>query len=93
MKLDLINDKFYVPVENVQRLAETVMQSDNTDNGKIHALLHLDAQMYQNLGKESTAADKAQVKIQSRKLYRMIKELNEEMGRRFLIYLDGNLSK
>ncbi len=87
MSTDLINDKYYVPVERVQDIAEKVMQSQAVDRAKIDALLHLDAQMYQNLGKESTKTEREKVKTQSRKLYRLIKTLNEEMGKRLLMYV------
>lgn len=46
---------------------------------KIDKVLHINAMLYQNLGKDSTKAEKQAAKIQERKNLREIKDLNPEL--------------
>lgn len=51
-------------------------------------LLCLDAQLYMNLGINSTKTDKAEVKKESRKIYRAIKKIDPKLGDLFLVHQD-----
>lgn len=54
----------------------------------IDKLLCLDAQLYMNLGINSTKADKAETKKESRKIYRAIKKIDPKLGDLFLVHQD-----
>ncbi len=51
-----------------------------SDKRKIEKLLEIDADLYCNLGKESTKPDIEHAKKQSRKLYRAIKSIDKYWG-------------
>ena len=51
-----------------------------SDKRKIEKLLEIDADLYCNLGKESTKTDIEHTKKQSRKLYRAIKSIDKYWG-------------
>lgn len=51
-----------------------------TERRKIDALLRIDADMYVNLGKESTLAEKREVKRMSKKIYTAIRDINPTEG-------------
>ena len=51
-----------------------------SDKRKVEKLLEIDADLYCNLGKESTKTDIEQAKKQSRKLYRAIKSIDKYWG-------------
>ena len=55
-----------------------------TDQKKIDKLLEIDADLYCNLGKESTKTDIENTKRQSRKIYRAIKSIDKYWGRMML---------
>lgn len=55
---------------------------------KLDELLHMDCNMYANLGIDSTKKDKAEVTKASRKIYLAIKSLNRNMGTLFLQAMD-----
>jgi len=55
---------------------------------KIDALLEIDANIYCNLGTDSTKAERAEAKKQSRYIYRAIKELDRDMGHKLLYHMD-----
>jgi len=50
------------------------------DRKKIDKLLEIDADLYCNLGKESTKTEIEDVKKKSRKVYRYIKSIDEYWG-------------
>ena len=56
---------------------------------RIDELLRMDADMYTNLGSDSTKADKEQVKKNSRFIYRAIKDLDDATGKLLLQHQDG----
>lgn len=58
-----------------------------SDRRKIDALLEMDANLYCNLGTDSTQKDKNEVKKSSRKIYKAITELNRIEGLTYLQYL------
>jgi len=51
-----------------------------SDKRKVEKLLEIDADLYCNLGKESTKTDIEHAKKQSRKLYRAIKSIDKYWG-------------
>jgi len=55
-----------------------------SDRKKIDSLLEIDADLYCNLGKESTKTDIENVHKQSRKIYRAIKTVDSYQGRLLL---------
>ena len=52
---------------------------------KIDRLLELDANMYTELGKDSTKSERLQAKKKSRIIYRAIKTLDKDLGDMLLI--------
>lgn len=59
-----------------------------TKRRKIDALLEIDANIYCNLGKDSTNSEKLEAKKQSKIIYRAIRTLDKNTGDRFLYYMD-----
>tara|TARA_R100001244_G_scaffold112945_1_gene83599 strand:+ start:137 stop:364 length:228 start_codon:yes stop_codon:yes gene_type:complete len=55
-----------------------------SDRKKIDSLLEIDADLYCNLGKESTKADIENTHKQSRRIYRAIKTVDDYEGRLLL---------
>jgi len=55
---------------------------------KIDELLRIDCDLYCNLGKESTKSDREVVKKKSKQIYRAIKTLDQDLGAKFLLYMD-----
>ena len=51
---------------------------------KVDTLLAIDADLYCNLGKESSKNEIKNIKIQSRKIYRLIKTIDEYSGKLLL---------
>ena len=72
--------------EKVLRIAEDFNKSIKE---RIDELLRMDADMYTNLGSDSTKADKEQVKKNSRFIYRAIKDLDDATGKLLLQHQDG----
>jgi len=54
------------------------------DKKKIDTLLEIDADLYTNLGKDSSRTEVENVKKDSRKIYRAIKTIDEYTGRLLL---------
>jgi len=55
---------------------------------KVDELLRIDADLYCNLGSDSTKADKEEAKKQSKKIYRAIKQIDHLTGKTLLYYTD-----
>jgi len=55
-----------------------------SDQKKIDELLRIDCDIYCNLGTDSTKKTKEEARIQSRKIYLLIKKINPLMGTLFL---------
>lgn len=72
--------------EEVLRIAEAYQK---TVKERIDLLLEMDAQMYQNLGSDSTKTEKTDVKKNSKVIYRAIKDLDEYTGKLLLEHLDA----
>jgi len=51
---------------------------------KVDTLLAIDADLYCNLGVESSKTERENVKMQSRKIYRLIKTIDEYSGKLLL---------
>ena len=71
--------------EEVLRIAEDFNRSIRE---RIDSLLEMDANMYTNLGSDSTKAEKEEVKKKSRIIYRAIKELDPYIGSQLIYYQD-----
>jgi len=59
-----------------------------SDKEKIDRLLFMDADQYTNLGVDSTRTAKENTKKNSRRIYRAIKTMDDDMGSRFLRLMD-----
>jgi len=58
-----------------------------TDKQKIDELLHIDSNLYANLGTDSTPEEKAEAKRKSIIIYRLIKTLDKKLGDE-LLYME-----
>jgi hypothetical protein len=67
--------------ENIDKFMEYKTWSDKQ---KIDRLLHIDSNLYANLGTDSTKEEKEEVKRKSIDIYRTIKTLDKKMGDLFL---------
>lgn len=72
--------------EEIKKIAEAYQK---TVKERIDKLLELDATQYTNLGSDSTKAEKAEVKKNSKVIYRTIKDLDEYTGKLLLEHLDA----
>lgn len=59
-----------------------------TDQQKIDQLLHIDCNLYANLGTDSTRAEKDEVKRKSIEIYRTIKKIDKDLGDEFLLTMN-----
>jgi len=59
-----------------------------SDRDKIDKLLQIDATQYTNCGSESTKSEKAEVKRNSKYIYKTIKKIDNSLGSMFLKHLD-----
>lgn len=59
-----------------------------TEKQKIDELLRIDCAQYTNLGVDSTKAEKEVVRKTSRKIYRLIKRIDHNLGQSFLNAMD-----
>jgi hypothetical protein len=59
-----------------------------SDKKKIDELLRLDCSQYTNLGLESSKSQRQEVKKNSRKIYKLIKKVDKELGDKFLRVMD-----
>jgi len=55
---------------------------------KIDSLLEMDANIYCNLGIDSTKTERLQAKKLSKQIYRAIKTLDSQNGNKLLYYMD-----
>ena len=72
--------------EEILKIAEAYQK---TVRERIDQLLEMDANQYTNLGSDSTKAEKAEVKKNSKLIYRAIKDLDEYIGKLLLEHLDA----
>jgi len=71
--------------ENIDRFME---YKSWTDKQKIDQLLHIDCNLYANLGTDSTRAEKEEVKRRSIEIYRTIKKIDKDLGDEFLLTMN-----
>ena len=72
--------------EEILKIAEAYQK---TVRELIDQLLEMDANQYTNLGSNSTKAEKAEVKKNSKIIYKAIKDLDEYTGKLLLEHLDA----
>ncbi len=72
-------------VEDIDKISQF---SSWSDKKKIDELLRIDCDLYCNLGTESTKLARENVKKNSRKIYRAIKSIDQDLGAKFLLYMD-----
>jgi hypothetical protein len=65
-----------------------IVNAPATDRQKIDGLLELDAQLYTELGVDSTKADKVETRRKSRIIYREIRSIDKKDGNLLLNHLD-----
>ena len=75
-------------IEMQDKIDKILAYKTVSDKEKIDRLLFMDADQYTNLGIESTKTAKENTKKNSRRIYRAIKTMNEDMGSRFLRLMD-----
>tara|TARA_R110000796_G_scaffold40572_1_gene100397 strand:+ start:370 stop:603 length:234 start_codon:yes stop_codon:yes gene_type:complete len=67
---------------------EIAIDFEKTIKERTDALLKLDCEMYTNLGSDSSAKDKKEVKATSKYIYKSIKGIDETSGNLLLKSLD-----
>lgn len=72
--------------EEILKIAEAYQK---TVRERIDQLLEMDATQYTNLGSDSTKSEKAEVKKNSKVIYKTIKDLDEYTGKLLLEHLDA----
>jgi hypothetical protein len=61
-----------------------LFDESQSDKETIDQLLHIDAQMYANTGKDTSKAEMESVKRASAFIYRLIKGIDYDKGQRFI---------
>ena len=56
-----------------------------SDKKKVDTLLEMDATIYTNLGTESLKSERTQARKDSRFIYRAIKSIDDDLGKKLLI--------
>ena len=79
----------YIYMMNKEEVLKIAAEYQKTVLERINQLLEIDAIQYQNLGSESSKADKLEVKKNSRFIYRTIKDLDINTGKLLLQHQDG----
>lgn len=69
---------------NYDNIAKFMEYKTWSDKQKIDQLLHIDCNLYANLGTDSTKEEKEEVKRKSLIIYRLIKTLDKKLGDEFL---------
>ena len=73
----------------IRKLAETIIKDFKlTVRNRVDNVLELDAISYQNLGIDSTKAEKKKVKSDSMYLYKLIASIDKETGKQLIYTLD-----
>jgi len=79
----------YIYIMNKEEILKIAAEYQKTVLQRVDELLEIDAIQYQNLGSESSKADKLEVKKNSRFIYRTIKDLDINTGKLLLQHQDG----
>ena len=72
-------------VDDIDKIMGFVSWSDKK---KLDTLLHIDCNLYCNLGTDSTQKEKDEVRRNSRKIYNAIKKIYPQLGSDFLRLMD-----
>jgi hypothetical protein len=72
--------------KDIDKIAEF---SSWTARQRIDELLRIDCRMYANLGSDSTKKEVLEVKVISKKIYKLIKKINPKIGTTFLTAMDS----
>jgi hypothetical protein len=75
-------------IEMQDKIDKILAYKTVSEKEKIDRLLFMDADQYTNLGIESTKSAKENTKKNSRRIYRAIKTMDDDMGSRFLRLMD-----
>ena len=73
-------------IEDIEKIESFKTWSDRK---KVDELLRIDCNMYTNLGSDSTKTQKENVKRNSRKIYRVIKSIDDKIGKELLNAMDS----
>ena len=68
--------------------ADLIMEMPICGTCKIDKLFEIDCYQYTNLGTDSLKLEKLEVKKTSKYIYKLIKTLNEHLGKKLLYYID-----
>ncbi len=72
-------------IKDIDKIAEFKSWSDKK---KLDELLRIDCHQYTNLGCDSSKSEREEVRKTSRKIYRLIKTIDKELGSKFLNCMD-----
>ena len=73
---------------NIEDIEKILGFTSWSDKKKIDTLLHIDCNMYTQLGVDCFIKERKETKQQSKKIYKAIKEINVEMGKSLLQAMD-----
>lgn len=73
----------------MDKTIDKIIESNLTTKEKVDKLLELDATLYTNLGTDSTAEEKKEVKRISKIIYKSIKKIDKESGEILLKVIDA----
>jgi len=73
-------------IEDIEKIESFKTWSDRK---KVDELLRIDCNMYTNLGSDSTKTEKENVKRNSRRIYRVIKGIDNKIGKELLNAMDS----
>jgi len=76
-------------MENITNKIDKILSYKTyTDRKKIDTLLDMDADLYCNMGKETSKTERLEAKKKSRIIYRAIKSVCNDTGNLFLQHMD-----
>lgn len=75
-------------METISNEIDRILNYKYSDKRKIDRLLEVDCLLYVNMGTDSKKSEKEETKRASRKIYRAIKSLNDDLGNQFLKHMD-----
>jgi hypothetical protein len=70
---------------------DVVVDTTMTDKEKIDNLLWIDANIYSNMGTDSTQKERDEAKKKSKKVYTCIKNIDNEIGEKFIRLIDKKI--
>lgn len=75
----------------IDNFNDVVNDATMTDKEKIDNLLWIDANIYSNMGLDSTQKERDEAKRNSKKIYTCIKSINNDMGESFIRLIDKKI--